>query len=264
MQRIVRAGIKRAVPVVFMPMVIVFGSLFAASARADIVSDLFGNRLLCELVERQLAPMQVAPLYQVSNGQCTAVVPESDEGAWFADDQCTEPVTYKQTDLQSYCAAANNRTQLGNGLNIVSDSWTLTPGNRLDLGTRSLDGVTQPYMQRLVYRQVQTSRGRCDLEMRIYKKHPTAVGQRSMMMLHGGSWTSRSFGFLGMELAVPHFVDQGFTVYSPFYRLLDNKESSEACNQAQFNEVVSDADAALDWVFVWSIRWWAFGIVVGG
>jgi len=130
----------------------------------------------------------------------------------------------------------------------VSDSWTLHPGNRLDLGARSLESVTQPYMQRLVYRQVQTAGGRCDLEMRIYKKHPATIGQRSMIMLHGGSWTSRSFGNLGLELAVPHFVDKGFVVYSPFYRLLDNTDSSIACNQAQFNEIVADANAALDWV----------------
>jgi len=224
------------------------GLLNSVMVRADIVEDLLGNQLLCSLVERELASMPIEPLFQVTNGQCTSVVPNDDAGAWFADNQCTVPVTYSETDLQSYCAAANNRAELGNGLNILNDSWTLHPGNRLDLGARSLAGVNQPYMQRLVYRQVQTGGGRCDLEMRIYKKHPTAIGQRSMIMLHGGSWTSRSFGNLGLELAVPHFVNQGFVVYSPFYRLLDNTDSSNACNQAQFNEIVADANAALDWV----------------
>ncbi len=226
-----------------------FSGLFnSAIAHADIVEDLLGNQLLCSLVERELASMPVEQLYQVSNGQCVSVVPDNDAGAWFADNQCTVPVSYNETELQSYCAAAQNRAELGNGLNILTDSWTLSPGNRLDLGARSLEGVTQPYVQRLVYRQVQTSRGRCDLEMRIYKKHPAATEQRSMVMFHGGSWTSRSFGNLGLELAVPHFVDKGFVVYSPFYRLLDNTDSSGACNQAQFNEIVTDANAALDWV----------------
>jgi len=232
----------------FVPVVFSFGLLNTATVRADIVSELLGNQLLCSVLERQLASMPVEPLYQVDNGQCTSVIPDNGDVAWFADNQCTDPVTYSKTKLQNYCAAADNRAELGNGLNIVSNSWTLNPGNRLDLGARSLEGVTQPYMQRLVYRQVQTSRGRCDLEMRIYKKHPGATGQRSMIMLHGGSWTSRSFGNLGLELAAPHFVDKDFVVYSPFYRLLDDTDSSNACNQAQFNEIVADANAALDWV----------------
>jgi len=243
MQPFLRAGLR-----CFVPGVLVIGLFNPATAQVDIVSNLLGTRLACELVERELANMPVEALYQNANEQCVAVIPDEDAGAWFADDQCTEPVTYTKTELLDYCQSANNREELGNGLNIISDSWTLTPGNRLDLGARSLEGVIQPYMQRLVYRQVQTPRGRCDLEMRIYKKHPTATAQRSMIMLHGGSWTGRSFGYLGLELAVPHFVDQGFVVYSPFYRLLGNKDSSEACNQADFNEVVADANAALDWV----------------
>ena len=228
------------------------GALYAllgsVIAKADVISDLLGNQLLCRLAERDLANMPVEPLFQITDGQCNSVVPENDDGAWFGDAQCTVPVTYSRTRMQDYCAAAANRSELGNGLNILSDAWTLNPGNQLDLGARSLDGVKQPYMQRLVYRQVQTARGRCDLEMRVYKSHPNATGQRSMIALHGGSWTSRSFGFLGLELSVPHFVDQGFVVYAPFYRLLDDTDSSAACNQADFSEIVEDGNAALDWV----------------
>jgi len=233
----------------FLPVVLgISGLLNTTTVRADIVSDLLGNQLLCSLAEGELASMQVEPLYRVTNGQCTSAIPDNVDGAWFTNNQCTVPVTFTKTELQSYCAAADNRAELGNGLNVISNSWTLNPGNQLDLGARSLEGVTQPYMQRLVYRQVQTPRGRCDLEMRIYKKHPGDTGQRSMIMLHGGSWTSRTFGNLGLELAVPHFVDKGFVVYSPFYRLLDETDSSSACNQAQFSEIVTDANAALDWV----------------
>ncbi len=220
----------------------------SSSLRADVVSDLLGNALVCALAERELASMPIEPLYQVSEGECEAVIPDADSGAWFSDAQCTMPTTYARTSMQDYCAIATDRDLLGNGVGIQNDAWTLTPGNRLDLGARSLESVSQPYMQRLIYRQVQTERGRCDLEMRVYKKHPSSSEQRSMIALHGGSWTSRSFGYLGLELVVPHFVDQGFVVYAPFYRLLDDTDSSAACHQADLSQIVDDGNAALDWV----------------
>jgi len=223
------------------------GSTGTAQAQ-DVVTDLLGNQLLCTLAERERASTVIEPLYQVADGQCNAVIPDSDAGGWFTDSSCTNPVTYTRTSMQDYCRVASDREQLGNGVGIRADSWTLTPGNQLDFGARSLDGVTQPYVQRLVYRRVQTPRGSCDLEMRVYKSHPAATGQRSMIALHGGSWTSRSFGYLGLELTIPHYVDQGFVVYAPFYRLLDDSDSSAACNQSDFNDIVDDADFALDWV----------------
>lgn len=219
-----------------------------SNAYADVVGDLLGNQLVCTLAEGERASMNVAPLFQIADGTCNAVTPDGDAGSWFSDNQCVNPVTYTRTNMQNYCLVASDRQSLGNGNDIRADSWTLTPGNQLDFGSRSLDGVAQPYMQRLVYRRVQTSRGRCDLEMRVYKSHPGATGQRSMIALHGGSWTSRSFGYLGLELTAPHYVDKGFVVYAPFYRLLDNTDSSAACNQADFNDIVEDADFALDWV----------------
>lgn len=234
----------------------------AANAKADIVSDLLGTALLCTLAERQLADMSIAPLYQVEEGECVSVIPDSDDGAWFGDAQCTVPVTYERTSMQNYCSSATNRAELGNGLNIRSDVWTLNPGNQLDLGARSLESITQPYMQRLIYRQVQTSRGRCDLEMRVYKKHPNSTGERSLVALHGGSWTSRSFGYLGLEMSVPHFVDQGFVVYAPFYRLLDDTDSSAACNQADLANIVEDGSAALDWVLDNASQFGSSGIPV--
>ncbi len=230
-------------------LLVVSLALFSGQTHAIDVEALLGNQLACLFLENELADVNVAPLHQLNNdGQCEAVVPSLDAGAWFSDAQCTNPVVYTQTSIQEFCATAADGNTLGNGIGIRQGSWTLTPGNRIDFGARSLNGVAQPYMQRLVYRRVQTPRGACDLEMRVYKKHPGITGEKSLIALHGGSWSARSFGFLGLELSVPHFVDQGFVVYAPFYRLLDNEESSTACNQADFNDVVSDAEFALDWV----------------
>lgn len=220
----------------------------SSTASADIVSDLLGTSFACAFANRERLELNVEPLYQNTTGQCTAVVPDGDAGSWYSDNECLNSVVYTRTSMQQFCAAASNRAELGNGVGIRADSWTLTPGSQLDLGSRSLQGVAQPYMQRLVYRRVQTARGSCDLEMRVYKKHPAAVGQRSMIALHGGSWTSRSFGYLGLELSVSHYVNQGFVVYAPFYRLLDNTDSTSACNEADFNDIVDDANFSLEWV----------------
>jgi len=120
--------------------------------------------------------------------------------------------------------------------------------HQLDVGAKRLDGVTQPYMQRRVFKTITTDRGECQLEMRIYSKHPAITNQKAMIAFHGGSWTSRGFGFFGLELSVPHYVEQGFVVFAPFYRLLADRESTPACNQANFEQIVSDAQSALDWV----------------
>lgn len=220
----------------------------STTASADVVSDLLGTSFACAFANSTRSNMPVEPLYQNTAGQCMAVVPDGDAGSWYSDDQCLNPIVYTRTSMQQFCAAASNRAELGNGVDIRADSWTLTPGSQLNLGSRSLNGVSQPYMQRLVYRRVQTASGSCDLEMRVYKKHPSAQGQRSMIALHGGSWTSRSFGYLGLELSVSHYVNQGFVVYAPFYRLLDNTDSTSACNEADFNDIVDDANFSLNWV----------------
>ncbi len=49
---------------------------------------------------------------------------------------------------------------------------------------------------------------------------------------HGGSWSARGFGFFGLEMTIPHDVNDGFVVYVPFYRLLGGSAGSAACNQA--------------------------------
>ncbi len=224
---------------------------FAAARAADdkTISELLGAALTCSLVEQTLATMPVEPLYFRNADLCVAKVPDSAEPrAWFADADCTDSVAYNHVAMQDYCAAAVDPIRLGNALDIDQNSWSLSPGTRIDLGARTLDGVAQPYQQRVVYRQVSTPRGECQLEMRIYKSHPAASEQHSLLALHGGSWSSRSFGYFGLELTVPHYVNQGFVVYAPFYRLLDDEDSTAACNQADFADVVTDAEAALDWV----------------
>lgn len=213
------------------------------------VRELLGTALACSVTELLLADMPVDPLYQFSGAACTSVDPrDAEDDTLFSDADCQQPVAFKSTGMPEYCAAAVDAESLGNAADIASPVWTLSPGSQIDVGARPLENVIHPYMQRVVYRQVETPQGSCQLEMRVYARHPAISGQRSLLALHGGSWSSRGFGFFGLELTIPHLVESGFVVYAPFYRLLGSSDGSVACNDSSIGEIVTDASAALDWL----------------
>jgi len=242
-----------------------------AAAQTPDIADIFRSALACRLAEPALADAPVSSVYQLTGQACEQISPDEDgEGLdadrLYADASCRVVIPFEATPLGSWCDTLLDSTGLGEGLGLPTDparaDWTLSPGSRLDLGARSLEDVMQPWLQRLVYREVDTDAGRCRLEMRVYAPRPIVDGEsltvddglpasngRAMVAWHGGSWSNRGFGFFGLELTVPHFTQRGFTVFVPFYRLLDDAEGSAACNQADFETgVVADAHAAFDWV----------------
>lgn len=213
------------------------------------LSSIFQSSLACALVEPLLADGDVAQLYVSDAGACTSVDPDSSaEATYFTDANCSTPINFSPTSLFSHCQVLLDASQLGEGQGLVENSWTLSPGTRIDLGARSLDNVAQPYLQRSIYRTVDTTAGTCNLEMRVYSPKPGSSGNGSLLALHGGSWSARGFGFFGLELSIPHFTEQGFVVYAPFYRLLGDSEGSAACNNASIVDITDDASAALEWV----------------
>jgi acetyl esterase/lipase len=219
----------------------------AAQSEPDL-KDVFRNELACWLIEPLLADMPAAPLY-AQKESCISVVPDDAQDTdYFADESCQVPLAFEPTTLIEHCGVLIDSSQLGEGQGIDSPVWTLPPGTRFDVGARSLENIGQPYLQRQLYRTVETAGGTCSLEMRVYASHPSVSGQQSLLALHGGSWSARGFGFFGLEMTIPHFVDQGFVVYAPFYRLLGDSEGSAACHNASISDIVDDAQAALDWV----------------
>jgi len=222
-----------------------------ANSNSDILEGLLGNIAACNLSKRLMADIPPQPIYQANSGSCDVIVDELNSvQTVFSDALCEQPFSYRTTSLPEYCLRTLNKELLGNGADLVASEphWSLSPGNRYDLGALPLQGLRQPYVSRVPYRTVSTAGGSCTLEMRIYKSSPTASGLKSMIALHGGSWTSRGFGYFGLEMSVPHFTDADFVVFAPFYRLLDSREGNAACHNATIQEVISDADAALQWV----------------
>ncbi len=223
---------------------------FSAAAQSPDIRDIIRSELACALIDSVFADMPVAPLYQVTDNGCEAVRPDSAGVDYFSDNRCSSLVNFTPTDLADHCALLLDSSGLGegSGVDLRDNTWTLSPGSRLDLGARSLDDVQQPYMQSTIYRQIDTDAGLCELEMRIYASHPAVENQKPMIAYHGGSWSSRGFGFFGLELTVPHYVERGFVVFAPFYRLLGDSDGSAACHNATIGDIVDDANAALEWV----------------
>jgi len=136
------------------------------------LGQIFQNTLTCALVGPLLADVDVESLYELNGNTCEAVIPNSSTDDYFLDANCTNPVNFFSTPLSRHCELLLDSSGLGEGENIVDDAWTLSPGSRLNVGARSLTGVSQPYMQRTVYRSVPTAGGVCNLEMRIYSPRP--------------------------------------------------------------------------------------------
>lgn len=226
--------------------------LLVQPAVAQSFDDFVATAASCAVIGESRATMPVEPLYQRSGGECVAKNPRGssllDSLRWFSDESCSTRVAFVPTPLAAFCAEIANGSVLGTAENIVPNSWTLTPGTRIDVGALSLEGVPQPYMQRIKYASFPTPSGQCELEMRIYSPHPGATGLRSMVALHGGAWRFRGFGYFGLEMSVPHLVQAGFVVYSPFYRLLDDVDGSPECQNANIEDLVADAETALNWV----------------
>jgi acetyl esterase/lipase len=91
-------------------------------------------------------------------------------------------------------------------------------------------------------------KGTCSLEMRVYKKDVNATGLAPLLAFHGGGWRYRGGAFVGFEAQLAHYTEDGFVVFVPFYRLAGNADGNGNCNEAPWNAITSDAEAALDWV----------------
>jgi len=224
----------------------------STALQAQSIGDLAATAAGCALISEARASMPVEPLYQRRNGDCVARNPRGsslvDSLRWFSDDACTVRVPFVPTPMALFCADIANDKVLGTAEDTVPNAWTLNPGTRIDVGARSLEGVPQPYMQRIKYASFPTPSGQCELEMRVYSPHPGATGLASLVALHGGAWRFRGFGYFGLEMTIPHLVAEGFVVYAPFYRLLDDVDGSPGCQNASIVDLTNDAQTALNWV----------------
>lgn len=215
------------------------------------VNSILSDAILCESASVFLNPIEPAPLYAKFGDQCSIVESASaPEGAYWSDKQCTSAISYQPTSVADYCGVALDPDRLGNAALLSSGTapWTHSPGSQFDIGALSLDELTQPLMRRYKYKTVDTNRGVCELEMRVYSGASNLESQKPLLALHGGSWQHRASGFIGIESTATHFTNNGFRVFAPFYRLIGESDGNIACNNATLADIESDVNDALDWV----------------
>jgi len=213
------------------------------------IVDILENAAFCELTSNLQVSLPLDDAYQIQDGSCV-VADMTEAGTRFSDAACTESFSYFPTSFSEFCATSLDSNRLGNAQsnNFELERWTLSPGTRFEVGALPLAGKKQPYVQRTNYKNAVGSGGNCALEMRIYKDNPNSENLKPLIALHGGSWQNRGTGFLGVETMATHFVDQGFVVFAPFYRLIHDSDGTPECHNATFDELLADVTDAFDWV----------------
>ena len=215
----------------------------------DRIVDILENSALCEVTNVLQADLPVTNTYEWRNNSCV-VADQNNAGTQFSDASCSLPFEYFPTGFAEFCATALDSQRLGNAESnsFELQRWSLSPGTRFDISALPLDNKNQPYVQRVNYKNAQGNLGNCALEMRIYKSEPNAQNLKPLMAFHGGSWQNRGTGFFGVENMATQFVDQGFVVFAPFYRLVHDSDGTAECNNASFDQLLSDIEDAFSWV----------------
>lgn len=227
------------------------------------LAQLFAVQAVCPSVEKLKANMATGPLYSTANGTCTAVDPRNPgSGPFFAASSCATEIGFQRENFAAFChesftpkpnpllgnAAAwptsNVEIDVLSTLPSVSSKWTLSSTAQLAVGVEPISKNSIPFVKRINFRQA----GSCALEMRVYKKNIVATNLTPLLWVHGGAWTYRSSGFLGMESLVSNYTEDNFVVFAPFYRLAGDKDGSAECRNATWQDMVADVEAALDWV----------------
>jgi len=227
-----------------------------------------GSAILCDAIVRKFdKALPYNPIYSKSSGQCSTADPYgSDADVYFSDAQCSQNVAFTPGNREAFCKSygAGSKSVLGNAatwdaeLDQVNDRlpdvktqvWTTTLATRLDIGVLSKAELLNPFLKVVRYKKLSTSFGNgvCELEMRIYKPSINATNLRPVMALHGGTWTSRGFSFLGLESTVPFLLDKGHIVFVPSYRLAGDKDANPECHHAGWRDILSDVQDALNWI----------------
>ena len=229
----------------------------------EALAQLFAYQALCPSIKDLKANMPVMPLYSTASGSCAPINPRSPgAGPFYATASCQTQIGYQKENFDGFCReslTAKPNPLLGNAAawpttNIQVDTlstlpdrsskWSLSSAAQLAVGVEPIRDNHVPYMKRVQYRQADG----CALEMRVYKKNIADTNLTPLLWIHGGAWTYRSSGFLGMESLVSSYTEDNFVVFAPFYRLAGDKDGNQECRNATWQKMVADVEAALDWV----------------
>ncbi len=215
----------------------------------ETLEQLLGSLLACQVGSVLLSDMEAEPLFAQNGDACEAST--SLNQVLFSDAACQQAINVRRQPLNEYCALVTGSTVLGDGSASAPqvNEWQLSPGTRLGITLPVFDdSIRQPYQGSVNFQQTTSDRGTCSLEMRVYTPNPGKKNLRPVIAFHGGSWSQRGAGFVGMESLLAHLTSRDMLVFVPFYRLAGDQDGPTACRQFVAEDLVADAAAALDWV----------------
>lgn len=235
-----------------------------AQEEKSAVSD-FGTCLLIEKLLVESMPNE--SLYRRAKGECQPVTKLERSGKYFTDAACTEKIKFFSELFFDFCRnelldSPRSRERLGNpkkwrklesGTPSRETRWRLSHGAQLRVSAldQTLD-QKRPFLKKVEYRTV----GDCALGMHIYKNELSATELEPLIFFHGGGWKRRGAGAVtGIETVAPNFTARGYIVFAPFHRLIGDKDGPDACRNADGEDILADAEAAMDWIFANGARY---------
>lgn len=230
------------------------------------LAELFTWPTVCAATAQFRIDLTSSPIYTNQNGACsvadTTISPAS---IMYSDSQCLNPITFQNDNQLAMCKeyffgepnpyVGNPKkwTELGYALDNLdpneSTAWTISGASKYQLGPEPIGQKNAPYMKRVNFKEING----CELEMRIFKKNIGATNLKPLLLIHGGSWYRRALGAFATETTIANYTQDDFIVFFPFYRLSggtdDPVDGPEECRDASWDEILSDADDALTWVY---------------
>lgn len=123
---------------------------------------------------------------------------------------------------------------------------TLAHGARLDIHALEPRG-TIPFIRKIHFANWEGPAGSCALEMRVYQKDIGATGRKPLLYFHGGGWSNRATTMTAAEILTTHLIDS-HVVFMPSYPLHKAKDGPAECRNARFEDILTAAQQAFDWV----------------
>lgn len=226
----------------------------------------------CQLSRTLQAPMLHENLYTWNQGWCEPVPLQNEHtfkqvagtSPLYSDLFCRNPIAFKQTPYYEFCSEYTSPERLGQEA-IPNPVWTLNPAQRFRLPLLRHRWSYQPFMLRTHYKHVpvgdqityspltrplhiRRGSGECSLEMRVYKQSPQMTGLKPLLIFHSGGWRKRGYHLLALESRISEFTEQGFMVFVPMNRMSGTGRVAPECGQANWRDLMDDAESALSWV----------------
>ena len=154
--------------------------------------------------------------------------------------------SYEDFSLEDYCKEYILQDTVQGNLAHGETKWRPSVGSRFKIADFDQSERTVPYVKEVKYAE----KNSCNLSIRIFMKNPEEqLVLKPAIFIHGGAWQYRGVtSSIAVDPVIPYFTDKNYVVFSPFYRLLDEKSGPEECQSVTGQEIQDDILDAFNWI----------------